>query len=148
MESLLLLVSLPQEDTGHLLAERTPLCYLLAQRLTELYCLIPSSLDPADIHSYSSVQWRFVSVMKCWIVYTLFVDMCLISLLPYLISSSSPYLDNLLLVLQDSVHTGQYSGEPVISWQWECPQVLLLFGLLQWAHQRSTKGLTKSLILC
>ncbi|XP_051759050.1 FHF complex subunit HOOK interacting protein 2B [Ctenopharyngodon idella] len=58
MESLLLLVSLPQEDTGHLLAERTPLCYLLAQRLTELYCLIPSSLDPADIHSYSSVQWR------------------------------------------------------------------------------------------
>ncbi|KAK7146414.1 hypothetical protein R3I93_013993 [Phoxinus phoxinus] len=58
MESLLLLVSLPQEDTGHLLAERTPLCRLLAQRLTELYCLIPSSLDPADIHSYTSVQWR------------------------------------------------------------------------------------------
>uniref|UniRef100_A0A671RS14 Protein FAM160B2-like n=1 Tax=Sinocyclocheilus anshuiensis TaxID=1608454 RepID=A0A671RS14_9TELE len=58
MESLLLLVSLPQEDTGHLLAEGTPLCHLLAQRLTELYCLIPSSLDPADIHSYSGTQWR------------------------------------------------------------------------------------------
>lgn len=50
--------------------------------------------------------------------------------------------------LQDSVHTGQYSGEPVVSWQWERPQVLLLFGLLQWAHQRSTKGLTKLFILC
>lgn len=83
MESLLLLVSLPLEDTGHLLAKRTPLCHLLAQRLTELYCLIPSSLDSADIHSSSSVHWRCVSVMKCWIVYTLFVDMCLISLLPY-----------------------------------------------------------------
>lgn len=58
MESLLLLVSLPQEDTGQLLAEETPLCHLLAQRLTELYCLIPSSLDPADIHSYSGAQWR------------------------------------------------------------------------------------------
>ncbi|XP_016429622.1 FHF complex subunit HOOK-interacting protein 2B [Sinocyclocheilus rhinocerous] len=58
MESLLLLVSLPQEDTGHLLAEETPLCHLLAQRLTELYCLIPSSLDPADIHSFSGAQWR------------------------------------------------------------------------------------------
>ncbi|XP_073675354.1 FHF complex subunit HOOK-interacting protein 2B [Garra rufa] len=58
MESLLLLVSLPQEDTGHLLAEKTPLCHLLAQRLTELYCLIPSSLDPADIQSYSGAQWR------------------------------------------------------------------------------------------
>ncbi|RXN20833.1 protein FAM160B2-like isoform X1 [Labeo rohita] len=58
MESLLLLVSLPQEETGHLLAEKTPLCDLLAQRLTELYCLIPSSLDPTDIHSYSGAQWR------------------------------------------------------------------------------------------
>uniref|UniRef100_A0A671MG89 Protein FAM160B2-like n=1 Tax=Sinocyclocheilus anshuiensis TaxID=1608454 RepID=A0A671MG89_9TELE len=58
MESLLLLVSLPQEDTGHLLAEETPLCHLLAQRLTELYCLIPSSLNPADIHSYSGAHWR------------------------------------------------------------------------------------------
>uniref|UniRef100_A0A8C1AUX4 FHF complex subunit HOOK interacting protein 2B n=1 Tax=Cyprinus carpio carpio TaxID=630221 RepID=A0A8C1AUX4_CYPCA len=48
----------PSQDTGHLLAEGTPLCHLLAQRLTELYCLIPSSLDPADIHSYSGAQWR------------------------------------------------------------------------------------------
>uniref|UniRef100_A0A671RRL0 Protein FAM160B2-like n=1 Tax=Sinocyclocheilus anshuiensis TaxID=1608454 RepID=A0A671RRL0_9TELE len=61
MESLLLLVSLPQEDTGHLLAEGTPLCHLLAQRLTELYCLIPSSLDPADIHSYSEESQSFPS---------------------------------------------------------------------------------------
>ncbi|XP_056319215.1 FHF complex subunit HOOK-interacting protein 2B [Danio aesculapii] len=58
LESLLLLVSSPQEDTGHLLAERTPLCDLLAQRLTELYLLIPSTIDPADIHSFSVVQWR------------------------------------------------------------------------------------------
>ncbi|XP_052459750.1 FHF complex subunit HOOK interacting protein 2B [Carassius gibelio] len=58
MESLLLLVSSPQEDTAHLLAEGTPLCQLLAQRLTELYCLIPSSLNPADIHSYAGAQWR------------------------------------------------------------------------------------------
>ncbi|XP_051525824.1 FHF complex subunit HOOK interacting protein 2B isoform X2 [Myxocyprinus asiaticus] len=58
LESLLLLVSIPQEDTGKLLAEGTPLCPLLAQRLTELYCLIPSTLDPADIHSYPNTQWR------------------------------------------------------------------------------------------
>lgn len=58
LESLLLLVSSPQEDTGHLLAEKTPLCDLLAQRLTELYLLIPSTIDPADIHSFSVVQWR------------------------------------------------------------------------------------------
>lgn len=60
MESLLLLVSLPQEDTGQLLAERTPICDLLAQRLTELYCLIPSTLDHADIHSLPDIQWRCV----------------------------------------------------------------------------------------
>nr|XP_055023246.1 FHF complex subunit HOOK interacting protein 2B [Misgurnus anguillicaudatus] len=58
LESLLLLVSLPQEDTAQLLAERTPLCHLLAQRLTELYCLIPTTLDPADIHSFPNIQWR------------------------------------------------------------------------------------------
>lgn len=58
MESLLLLVSLPQEDTGQLLAERTPVCDLFAQRLTELYCLIPSTLYPADIHSLPGLQWR------------------------------------------------------------------------------------------
>ncbi|KAA0713742.1 Protein FAM160B2 RAI16-like protein [Triplophysa tibetana] len=58
MESLLQLVSLLQEDTEQLLAERTPVCHLLAQRLTELYCLIPSSLDHADIHSLPVLQWR------------------------------------------------------------------------------------------
>ncbi|XP_055023246.2 FHF complex subunit HOOK-interacting protein 2B [Misgurnus anguillicaudatus] len=58
LESLLLLVSLPQEDTAQLLAERTPLCHLLAQRLTELYCLIPTTLDPADINSFPNIQWR------------------------------------------------------------------------------------------
>lgn len=58
LESLLLLVSLPQEDTGQLLAERTPLCHLIAQRLTQLYCLIPTTLDPADIHSFPNIQWR------------------------------------------------------------------------------------------
>lgn len=140
MESLLLLVSLPQEDTGHLLAEETPLCHLLAQRLTELYCLIPSSLDPADIHSYSGAQWRCVFAMKRWSVYTHFI--CgHVSYLPIV----NIHPEDVLLVLQGSVHTGQDRGEPVVSWQWECPQVLLLFGLLQWAHQGSTKGLTKSL---
>ncbi len=79
MESLLLLVSLPLEDTGHLLAEETPLCHLLAQRLTELYCLIPSSLDPADIHSYSGAQWRCVcyEAMKC--LHSLYLWTCFLS---------------------------------------------------------------------
>lgn len=73
MECLLLLVSLPQEDTGHLLAEGSILCHLLAQRLTELYCLIPSSLDPTDIHSYSGAQWRCVFTMKRRSVYAHFI---------------------------------------------------------------------------
>jgi len=69
---------------------------------------------------------------------------CLSFICGHVLSSYSKLIiGDLLLALQDSVHTG---WEPVISWQWERPQVLLLFGLLQWAHQRSTKGLTKSFI--
>lgn len=63
MESLLQLVSLLQEDTEQLLAERTPVCHLLAQRLTELYCLVPSTLDHADIHSLPGLQWRYVCLI-------------------------------------------------------------------------------------
>ncbi|TRY96864.1 hypothetical protein DNTS_015419 [Danionella cerebrum] len=58
LESLLLLVSSSQEDTAHLLAEGSPLCDLLAQRLTELYSLVPSSIDPGDVHGYPCVHWR------------------------------------------------------------------------------------------
>ncbi|XP_030627780.1 FHF complex subunit HOOK-interacting protein 2B [Chanos chanos] len=58
MESLVLLASLPQEDTAVLLAEGTPLCHLLAQRLCELYRLLPPTLDPADIHSFPVMEWR------------------------------------------------------------------------------------------
>lgn len=81
-----------------------------------------------------------VFAMKRWSVYTHFI--CgHASYLPIV----NIHPEDVLLVLQGSVHTGQYGGEPVVSWQWERPQVLLLFGLLQWAHQGSTKGLTKSL---
>ncbi|KAM9475071.1 FHF complex subunit HOOK-interacting protein 2B isoform 1-T1 [Clarias gariepinus] len=58
MESMLLLTSIPQEDTAKLLAEQTPLCDLLAQRVCELYGAIPTTLHPEDIHSYTIKQWR------------------------------------------------------------------------------------------
>uniref|UniRef100_A0AAR2JK00 FHF complex subunit HOOK-interacting protein C-terminal domain-containing protein n=1 Tax=Pygocentrus nattereri TaxID=42514 RepID=A0AAR2JK00_PYGNA len=51
MESMLLLTSIPEEETANLLAEETPLCALLAQRLCELYSTIPTTLHPADLHT-------------------------------------------------------------------------------------------------
>uniref|UniRef100_A0A4W5LAH6 FHF complex subunit HOOK interacting protein 2B n=1 Tax=Hucho hucho TaxID=62062 RepID=A0A4W5LAH6_9TELE len=56
-ESLLLLVSLPKEDTAVCLAESTPLCQLLAERLCELYSQLPATLEPADIHSFPQTHW-------------------------------------------------------------------------------------------
>ncbi|XP_066500882.1 FHF complex subunit HOOK-interacting protein 2B [Hoplias malabaricus] len=58
MECVLLLVSVPQEETAKLLAEETPLCDLLAQRLCELYGNIPTTLHPTDLHSYPLKEWR------------------------------------------------------------------------------------------
>ncbi|KAK2840660.1 hypothetical protein Q7C36_012239 [Tachysurus vachellii] len=57
-ESVLLLTSIPQEDTAKLLAEQTPLCDLLAQRACELYSNIPTTLHPEDIHIYTLKHWR------------------------------------------------------------------------------------------
>uniref|UniRef100_A0A8B9KZT0 FHF complex subunit HOOK-interacting protein C-terminal domain-containing protein n=1 Tax=Astyanax mexicanus TaxID=7994 RepID=A0A8B9KZT0_ASTMX len=56
MESVMLLTSIAQEDTAKLLAEETPLCALLSQRLCELYCTIPTTLHPADLHIIHQ-QW-------------------------------------------------------------------------------------------
>ena len=62
-----LLAALPGEDSGALLAAGSPLCELLAQRLCELYSLIPSTLDPADVQGSPLTQWRCVcvNVPKC-----------------------------------------------------------------------------------
>ncbi|XP_072538616.1 FHF complex subunit HOOK-interacting protein 2B [Salminus brasiliensis] len=65
MESVLLLTSVPQEETAKLLAEETPLCALLSQRLCELYSTIPTTLHPADLHSYPLKQWRTSSSPDC-----------------------------------------------------------------------------------
>ncbi|XP_012671460.1 FHF complex subunit HOOK interacting protein 2B [Clupea harengus] len=58
LESVRLLAALPGEDSGALLAAGSPLCELLAQRLCELYSLIPSTLDPADVQGSPLTQWR------------------------------------------------------------------------------------------
>ncbi|KAM9545774.1 FHF complex subunit HOOK-interacting protein 2B [Salvelinus alpinus] len=57
-ESLLLLVSIPKEDTAVCLAESTPLCQLLAERLCELFSQLPATLEPADIHSFPQTHWN------------------------------------------------------------------------------------------
>lgn len=57
-ESLLLLVSIPKEDTAVCLAESTPLCQLLAERLCELFSQLPATLEPADIHSFPQTHWK------------------------------------------------------------------------------------------
>ncbi|XP_076846417.1 FHF complex subunit HOOK-interacting protein 2B isoform X2 [Brachyhypopomus gauderio] len=58
MESVLVLVSIPQVEAAKLLAQRTPLCVLLAQRLCELYSTIPTAIHPEDLQSYALKQWR------------------------------------------------------------------------------------------
>uniref|UniRef100_W5LKF3 FHF complex subunit HOOK interacting protein 2B n=1 Tax=Astyanax mexicanus TaxID=7994 RepID=W5LKF3_ASTMX len=65
MESVMLLTSIAQEDTAKLLAEETPLCALLSQRLCELYCTIPTTLHPADLHSYPLKKWKTPSAPDC-----------------------------------------------------------------------------------
>uniref|UniRef100_A0A8C9T673 FHF complex subunit HOOK interacting protein 2B n=1 Tax=Scleropages formosus TaxID=113540 RepID=A0A8C9T673_SCLFO len=61
-EGLLLLVALPGEGTAVSLAENTRLCEMVTERLCELYSLIPSSLDPADIYGFPQMEWRWESV--------------------------------------------------------------------------------------
>ncbi|KAL2092248.1 hypothetical protein ACEWY4_012046 [Coilia grayii] len=58
MEGVLVLATLPGKDSGALLAASTPLCELLAQRLCELYSLIPSTLDPVDLQGFPLTPWR------------------------------------------------------------------------------------------
>uniref|UniRef100_A0A8C9RNG2 FHF complex subunit HOOK interacting protein 2B n=1 Tax=Scleropages formosus TaxID=113540 RepID=A0A8C9RNG2_SCLFO len=60
-EGLLLLVALPGEGTAVSLAENTRLCEMVTERLCELYSLIPSSLDPADIYGFPQMEWRWES---------------------------------------------------------------------------------------
>lgn len=59
MESVVLLMNIPQEDIAKLLAEETALCDLLAQRACQLYSSIPISLHPEDLHSYRTKRWRY-----------------------------------------------------------------------------------------
>uniref|UniRef100_A0A6Q2X9I0 FHF complex subunit HOOK-interacting protein C-terminal domain-containing protein n=1 Tax=Esox lucius TaxID=8010 RepID=A0A6Q2X9I0_ESOLU len=59
-ESLLLLASLPEEEAAECLAESTPLCQLLVERLCELYSQLPAMLDPTEIHSFPQINWRCV----------------------------------------------------------------------------------------
>uniref|UniRef100_A0A6Q2YVB9 FHF complex subunit HOOK-interacting protein C-terminal domain-containing protein n=1 Tax=Esox lucius TaxID=8010 RepID=A0A6Q2YVB9_ESOLU len=56
-ESLLLLASLPEEEAAECLAESTPLCQLLVERLCELYSQLPAMLDPTEIHSFPQINW-------------------------------------------------------------------------------------------
>ncbi|XP_063051413.1 FHF complex subunit HOOK-interacting protein 2B [Engraulis encrasicolus] len=58
LESVLLLATLPGQESGMLLAAHTPLCELLVQRLCQLYSLIPSTLDPVDVQSFPLTTWR------------------------------------------------------------------------------------------
>uniref|UniRef100_A0A8D0CLT1 FHF complex subunit HOOK interacting protein 2B n=1 Tax=Scleropages formosus TaxID=113540 RepID=A0A8D0CLT1_SCLFO len=64
-EGLLLLVALPGEGTAVSLAENTRLCEMVTERLCELYSLIPSSLDPADIYGFPQMEWRTHFPPKC-----------------------------------------------------------------------------------
>ncbi|XP_064203515.1 FHF complex subunit HOOK-interacting protein 2B isoform X2 [Anguilla rostrata] len=57
-ESLSVLVNLPKQETAACLAESTSLCQLLAGRLCELYSMVPSSLDPTNLHGFPQIHWR------------------------------------------------------------------------------------------
>ncbi|XP_005992671.1 FHF complex subunit HOOK-interacting protein 2B [Latimeria chalumnae] len=57
-ESLLLLVSTPQQTAAIYLTENTALCHSLTDHLCDLYCSIPTSVDSADIDLLEVVGWR------------------------------------------------------------------------------------------
>ncbi|KAJ8380005.1 hypothetical protein SKAU_G00007830 [Synaphobranchus kaupii] len=57
-EGLSVLVNLPKEETAVCLAEGTSLCQLLAGRLCELYSMVPSSVDPTELHGFPQIHWR------------------------------------------------------------------------------------------
>ncbi|XP_021462387.2 protein FAM160B2 isoform X1 [Oncorhynchus mykiss] len=69
-ESLLLLVSIPKEDTAVCLAESTPLCQLLAERLCELFSQLPATLEPADIHSFPQTHWNNGPDVLCSVAFS------------------------------------------------------------------------------
>lgn len=57
-ESLLLLVTLPEDVTAQYLVEGTALCRTLADRLADLYRLIPEATDPGQVELLGRVNWR------------------------------------------------------------------------------------------
>lgn len=57
-ESLLLLVSITHLKIATQLIENTALCQLLISYLCDLYCCIPTSLDPAVISLLEKISWR------------------------------------------------------------------------------------------
>ncbi|KAJ8285889.1 hypothetical protein GJAV_G00032120 [Gymnothorax javanicus] len=57
-EGLSVLVNLPKEESAVCLAESTSLCHLLAERLCELHYMMPSSMDPRDLHGFPQIHWR------------------------------------------------------------------------------------------
>ncbi|XP_043938888.1 FHF complex subunit HOOK interacting protein 2B isoform X2 [Protopterus annectens] len=57
-ESLLLLVCIQKLEVATLLIENTALCQLVISYLCDLYCCIPTSLDPAVINLLEKISWR------------------------------------------------------------------------------------------
>ncbi|GCC20763.1 hypothetical protein chiPu_0019330 [Chiloscyllium punctatum] len=57
-EGLLLLATLPEEGAAWYMVESTALCQTLADRLSDLYRLIPDSVDPGQVESLGRVNWR------------------------------------------------------------------------------------------
>ncbi|XP_069773895.1 FHF complex subunit HOOK interacting protein 2A-like isoform X6 [Narcine bancroftii] len=57
-EGLLLLVTLPEEMAARYMVQNTALCRTLADRLSDLYKLIPEGIDPGQVESLGRVHWR------------------------------------------------------------------------------------------
>ncbi|XP_067879045.1 FHF complex subunit HOOK interacting protein 2A-like isoform X2 [Heterodontus francisci] len=57
-EGLLLLVTLPEEVAARYMVESTALCRTLTDRLSDLYRLIPDSVDPGQVELLGRVNWR------------------------------------------------------------------------------------------
>ncbi|XP_078095849.1 FHF complex subunit HOOK interacting protein 2A-like [Mustelus asterias] len=57
-EGLLLLAMLPEEVAASYMVESTALCRTLTNRLSDLYRLIPDSIDPGQVEALGRVNWR------------------------------------------------------------------------------------------
>ncbi|XP_051897233.1 FHF complex subunit HOOK interacting protein 2A-like isoform X2 [Pristis pectinata] len=64
-EGLLLLVTLPEEVAARYMVESTALCSTLADRLSDLYKLIPESIDPGQVELLGRVNWRSPDAASC-----------------------------------------------------------------------------------